>query len=148
MLANTDIDQLAQYVELERTPVIVVDRLDYLMPHEAFREAESIRQTLSRWRKHLSQMDIDGNGDLWSGSEEAREALWSRWRIFRHTQDPRRASRLHFANVSIFRAHRQVVVTFDWNLSDQQDPWRRGRLYLSRSPQGYRIVDAVLLPLS
>jgi len=147
VLANADIDRLAEHVELERTPVIVVDRIDYVMPHEAFQEVELIRQALSGWRRNLSRMNFKGLTGLWAGSEGARTQLWFRWLAFRQSHDPQRRGRLHFTNVNIFRSHQQVVVTFDWNISTRSDPWYRARLYLSPSPQGYRVIDAVGLPV-
>ncbi|MGB5985076.1 MAG: L,D-transpeptidase, partial [Desulfobacterales bacterium] len=88
VLANPDIDQLAQLIELERTPVIVVDRLDYVLPHQAFVEAEMIRQSLSRWRRNLSQMDYEANVGLWAGSQDLWSELWQRWQDYRQAHDP------------------------------------------------------------
>ena len=54
-LDNPEIDRLSEFIRLNRTPIIVVEKLSYTKADSAAREKESIFDFLSAWTSSLAQ---------------------------------------------------------------------------------------------
>lgn len=145
-LNNVDIDRLAKYITLNRTPIIVVDTLSYLPVASAQQSGRSALDFLSRWaasiekgtyHDYLKHYDADYVPDI---------AWWPDWsNIRKKTADTDRAvslelkNRMVFKNDDIFVALVDQVVT----LSGKSAYAGTRKLFFVEKNDRYRIVGDV-----
>src|SRR5262249_52265638 len=83
VVRNKVIEQLAPYIDLKRTPIVIADSIDYL-DEPAWRELrQSLREWLEGWRKSWGTKNLDDYMAQYSDrfrSNHMDKAAWRRYK--------------------------------------------------------------------
>jgi murein L,D-transpeptidase YafK len=143
VLRNDHIDQVSQYVDLYRTPIIIVGRLTWWTEQKARITAEKILTAVDRWHDALMQGSyIDFS--RWYSTESRPEMKW--WQQWCHQRKFRSLQMMRPDGVirqrALFRSSDAFVMTFDHflQISSQQVRVGTRKLYLKLEKGRVRII--------
>ena len=143
VLKNRNIDALAGYILLNRTPIIVVERLSYASIDSMIVAEKAIRRFLKDWNetlqtgtyhRYLMSYDPDYFPDI---------AWWPDWnRLNKINKASDTVLSIALDHISIFRHEGVFVVLFDQNISSSNGAKAIGtrKLFLKDTGKGLRIV--------
>jgi len=143
VLENDDIDKLAKYITLNRTPVIIVDKLNYTLADSVIKEKNSVLGFLSKWNDalvkgtyhdYLKFYDSEYVPDIswWSDWNKTRKRL--KQRHIYYSVDPKK--------ISILKHHEAYTVLFDQIVQSSGKDVYTGirKLFLTDVGAGFRIT--------
>jgi murein L,D-transpeptidase YafK len=113
-LENPNIDKLKKYIQLNRTPIIIVDKLSYV-PVDAVAEAKkSILRFVSRWNNALSNGSYHDYLNFYDPDNLPDISWWSEWHKMRESFHVSNQSLIaEPKRISIYRHNGIYVVLFD-----------------------------------
>jgi murein L,D-transpeptidase YafK len=79
-LVNPDIDDLANFIRIDDTPVIVSERIEMLAPSEMEKEREEVIRIIETWRTSWEKKDIDRYMSLYSPDFTSSGKNWQQWK--------------------------------------------------------------------
>ena len=79
-LENPDIDDLANFIHLEDTPVIVSEKIEMLDPSEMEKERDEVVRIIETWRTSWERKDVDKYMALYSPDFSASGKNWQQWK--------------------------------------------------------------------
>ncbi len=122
---NEDVLAIAGHINLLKTPIVIVERLDYISEKTMERERREVLEFLRRWKEGLT-------------GEEASVAGCCR------------GSRIDLENAKILRHGDTVTVSFEEEAKDRRGSWVPGvgRLYLRKEAGSYKVAARRWTPLS
>ena len=145
-LNNSDIDKLAKYITLNRTPIIVVDELSYTSAPSADRAQKSILDFIGRWRnsfeqgtyhEYLIHYDADYVPDI---------AWWPDWnKIKKTTQQSYPPFSVELEKVMVLKHKDVYVALFDQFVRTADKKLYAGtrKLFLKNQNSSYKIIGDV-----
>jgi len=80
-LVNPDIDDLANFIRIEDTPVIVSENIEMLDPSEMEKERDEVLRVIETWRTSWERKDIDKYISLYSTDFTASGKNWQQWKV-------------------------------------------------------------------
>ena len=118
VLANPDLDSVAQYVQVGLTPVIIADEIEWVDAASVEAERKSLGAELEQWRNDWQSRDTEKYlahySSRFSAGGKQDLAAWSKHK--RSVNAARSWIKLGVSRVAMFRYPRErdfVVVTFD-----------------------------------
>lgn len=143
VLQNDHIDQVAKYVELNQTPIIIVGRLTWWTERKAQRAAWKILEAVEQWRTALMNGSYIEYSRWYATDSRPGMRWWQQW-------CRQRRSRAGIAmrpdsiirKRSLYRSNDAFVMTFDHVLAIQSQQVRVGvrKLYLKLENGCVRII--------
>ena len=79
-LENPDIDDLANFIRIEDTPVIVSEKIEMLDPSEMEKERDEVLRVIEAWRASWERKNIDKYMSLYSTDFTASGKNWQQWK--------------------------------------------------------------------
>jgi murein L,D-transpeptidase YafK len=79
-LENPDIDDLANFIHLEDTPVIVSEKIEMVDPSEMEKERDEVVRIIETWRTSWERKDVDKYMALFSPDFTASGKNWQQWK--------------------------------------------------------------------
>ena len=79
-LENPDIDDLANFIRIEDTPVIVSEKIEMLDPSEMEKERDEVVRIIETWRTSWERKDVDKYMALYSPDFTASGKNWQQWK--------------------------------------------------------------------
>jgi murein L,D-transpeptidase YafK len=79
-LENSDIDDLANFIRIEDTPVIVSEKIEMVDPSEMEKELDDVLRVIETWRTSWKRKDIDRYMSLYSPDFTASGKNWQQWK--------------------------------------------------------------------
>lgn len=79
-LENADIDDLAGFIRLEDTPVIVSEKIEMVEPSELEKQLVEVLRVIETWRSSWEREDIDKYMSLYSPDFTASGKNWQQWK--------------------------------------------------------------------
>jgi murein L,D-transpeptidase YafK len=79
-LENPDIDELAQFIRIEETPVIVSEKIEMVDPSEMEKELDEVLRVIETWRSSWERKDIDKYMSVYSPDFTASGKNWQQWK--------------------------------------------------------------------
>jgi murein L,D-transpeptidase YafK len=143
VLANNDIDKLAKYITLNRTPVVIVDQLTYASADSVIIEKKSVLDFLSKWNEALVKGTYHDYLKFYDPEYVPDISWWSDWNQTRKRLKQRNISySVHPQRVSILKHHEVFTVLFDQVVqSSGQDIYTGTRkFFLTDGGAGFRIA--------
>jgi len=144
-LANADIAELAKYVQVGSTPVIIGDQIEWATPAAVEKERETFFRQLEDWRRDWESLDAKRYLSHYAQgfrSGGMNLAAWSARK--RRTNADKRWIRVTLKNVSVFRSPGKeplMVVSFDQDYhSSNLEARTRKRQYWAMEDGRWRIV--------
>jgi hypothetical protein len=133
---------LCSYIELKRTPIVVVNQVDYLPEAEWLSEQGKLKAWLEGWRTAWSSKDLDGYMALYSDQFRANNMSKSQWRRYKQTLANRYSFiDINLKDVQIFVQGPKIVVRFlQMYKSDQKNDVGDKILYALRVKDKLQII--------
>jgi murein L,D-transpeptidase YafK len=79
-LENPDIDDLANFIRIEDTPVIVSERIEMVDPSEMEKKREEVVRIIETWRTSWERKDVDKYMSLYGPDFTASGKNWQQWK--------------------------------------------------------------------
>lgn len=134
VLANNDIDRLAKYIDLNRTPIIIVDKLSFASEDSDNRIKDSILKLISQWKDALENGTYHEYLNSYSHEYVPDISWWSDWAVIKKGfQASHLELSVELKNNSIFRHNGIYMILFDQIVSSSGINLSVGRkkLYIS-----------------
>jgi murein L,D-transpeptidase YafK len=143
VLQNEHIDQVAQYVELRRTPIIIVGRLTWWTEQNAQITARKILSAVEKWQTAMMQGSYIEFSRWYTNDSRPGMRWWQQWCRQRksHAGIAMRPVSI-MRKRSLYRSNDAFVMTFDHLLAHQSQEVRVGlrKLYLNLDNGRVRIL--------
>jgi murein L,D-transpeptidase YafK len=143
VLENSNIDKLAKYITLNRTPLIIVDRLVYASADSLIAEKKSILAFLSKWSEALVKGTYHEYLKYYDPEYVPDISWWSDWNQLRKRLTQRNISySVDPQTVSILKHHQVYTILFDQVVQSSGKNVYTGtrKLFLSNGGAGFRIT--------
>jgi murein L,D-transpeptidase YafK len=145
VLANSDLDSVAQFVQVGLTPVIIADEIDWSEPGAVEADRSALAAALEQWRADWQSRDSEKYLAHYSPKFSAGKqdlAAWSAHK--RKVNAGKKWIEVRLTRVSMFRYPREkdfVLVTFDQDYrSDRLSNQMRKRQYWMKEGARWKIV--------
>jgi murein L,D-transpeptidase YafK len=79
-MENADIDDLAKFIRIEDTPVIVSEKIEMVDPSEMEKQLDEVLRVIETWRISWERKDIDKYMSLYSPDFTASGKNWPQWK--------------------------------------------------------------------
>lgn len=143
VLANNDIDRLAKYIDLNSTPIIIVDRLSLVPVDYNKKIKDSILQLISQWEDALENGTYHEYLNSYSYEYVPDISWWSDWTLIKKSfQASHLELSVELKKNSIFRHNGIYMILFDQVVSSSGRNLLVGRkkLYISDRQGQFKIV--------
>ena len=142
-LQNSDLEAVERYISLNRTPIVIVDTLNF----EAFEPKKvlqtAVLQVVDQWVQAVDQGTYHDYVRLYDPDYVPEIAWWSEWYKIRSRLEKADAPpKIEARNISIYKHKAVVVVLFDQYLQFTDRNIRVGtkKLFLSENGDSLRII--------
>ncbi len=143
VLANNDIDRLAKYIDLNSTPIIIVDRLSLVPVDYNKKIKDSILKLISQWEDALENGTYHEYLNSYSYEYVPDISWWSDWTVIKKSfQASHMELSVELKKNSIFRHNGIYMILFDQVVSSSGRNLLVGRkkLYISDRQGQFKIV--------
>ena len=142
VLENRDIEDLASYIRLRETPVIINAKMD-LVPYKRLREESlNLEKLIETWARAWEKKDIDQYINTYSQQFSARGMNCDHWKAYK-TRLAKKYGKIEvdIDNIQLFKANGNVLAKFDQTYRTAGFESRgEKRLYLAKNSDRWRIV--------
>lgn len=143
VLDNTDIENIKSYIELNRTPMIIVEKISFEARDD--KEKEAVIDVVSRYVRSIESGSYQDYVLVFSSKYVPDISWWTSWYEIRDTvKHNKRQIDIGIDNLSIFKHSRYYVALFDMILNvSGQKIWAGARkLFLAKNSEQLKIVGA------
>jgi len=143
VLNNDDLDVLARYIQLNRTPIVVVKKMNLVSPPVQLLTKKNLGDFLSDWKMALVNGDLDKFTACYSQPHGDPDVIRKAWD---HIQTARQRSQIplnvNFENMALLRANSDVVVLFDqvMHIDRRVTPVGTKKLFLEKQGKAWKIL--------
>jgi len=148
-LNNRDIEDLARFITLHETPIVISPKLRMMDLRTLKEEAEFFERLITRWRQDWEEKDIRGYMSHYSRSFHSGWKGWYQWKEYKE-RVARKYARISVAidNLWILRNDGIVVASFDQYYSGGTfKSYGRKKLYFQKNSLEWKIVSEDFRPL-
>ena len=140
-LENADIDDLANFIRIEDTPVIVSEKIEMVDPSERERERDELIRVIETWRSSWERKEVDRYMALYSPDFTASGKNWHQWKEHKaRLAKQYNKIKVDVQNLGILQNDGLVLASFVQKYSNQHfNSTGRKTLYLKHSSR-WRIV--------
>lgn len=149
VVRNKVIEHLRQYIELKRTPIVIVNQVDYLSEADWIKLQGEMKAWLEKWRQAWMGKDLDVYMSIYADVFSANGMSKKQWRSYKKNL----ANQYEFINVDIkdvqiFNHGRKIVLRFLQSYkSNYKKDFGAKILYAWRRDDRYEIVGENWFPL-
>ena len=149
-LDNHDIDDLASFIALNDTPVIISDRIKMIAPEEAEERARELEGVVERWRKAWEEKKIDDYMSFYNARFSSDGKNRWQWRDYKSRLAKKYTQiKVEIKNLRLLKNDGVVLADFDQvYTSDRFTSIGRKRLYLQQNSKDWKITKEVFVPAS
>jgi murein L,D-transpeptidase YafK len=150
VLNNDDLNVLARHIKLNRTPIVVVKKINLVSPPAQLPTKKGIADFLGAWKEALVNGDLDKFIACYSephGDPDVIEKAWNHIQTARQrTQVP---LNVNFENMSLLKGNSDIVVLFDqvMHLDRRVTPVGTKKLFLEKQDKAWKILQEEYQPL-
>jgi len=142
VLDNQNIDQLADYIKLHDTPVIISSRIEMVPPEELKKEKKELEIIIEEWRKAWESKEIERYMSFYSRQFTAQGKDWEMWRRYKsRLADQYKKIRVEINNLQLLRNDHLILARF--NQQYKTEVFNSGgekRLFLRKNSDEWKIV--------
>jgi ketosteroid isomerase-like protein len=146
---NDDLKRLAQYIRLNRTPIIVKQKLDMVPAERRVADKKGLASFLEDWETAFVTGDRAKYSTCYSEPSGDLDALWRVWDRIRTTwQRAQIPFDMELRNLTLLRGNPCAVVLFDQviHLDRQVSTVGTKKLFLEKNGKTWKIVGEVCQP--
>lgn len=140
--ANEDILELAEYIKLQSTPMVIVDRIDY----DILEHIKSIRHEIYRlietWQASWEKKDIDSYTNTYSKSFRSNGMDWMGWKKYKERLNSRYENiKVSLSDIKILSHDNHMIVSFVQHYkNNKMTSFGVKRLYLANEGGSWKIM--------
>jgi murein L,D-transpeptidase YafK len=143
-LENSDIDDLANFIRIEDTPVIVSERIEMVDLAEVEKERDEVVRIIEAWRMSWEKKDVDKYMSLYSLDFTSSGKNWQQWKEHKaRLANQYKRIKVEVQNLRIVQNDSLVLATFSQKYGNEYfSSSGRKTLYLKHSSR-LRIIGEV-----
>lgn len=140
VLQNSDIDALAEYITLNRTPIVIVQNLSYGSDHSRTTVERAGNSLVKDWNRALQEETYHRFLDFYASEYLPDISWWPVWSKLRNDGD--NSISIGYGDPSIYRHKDLNVALFDQTVFSEtgQIPVGKRKLFFKKIENRYRIV--------
>jgi len=149
VMDNGDLEALVPYILLNRTPIIIKQKLHMVRPESQRTDQESFTEFLETWKTAFITGDRTKYNACYGESSENIDALWEVWDRFRTAwQRAQIPFGMTLGNVTLLRGNPCVVALFDQVMYLDRHVTTAGtkKFFLEKNSNTWKIVGEVYQP--
>lgn len=148
VVRNKVINELAQYIELKKTPIVVVNQVTYLNEAQWSEQKRIFSQWLEDWRQTWMGKDFEKYMAQYSEKFRGNGMNKSQWRRYKQSLGERyKFIDVALKDVQIFNHGSKIVLRFLQNYkSDMKEDFGSKILYALKSGDKYEIIGETWQP--
>jgi len=143
IVKNEDFLDLSKYLELNRTPVIIVDEIQYRKIEYINSDKKEILDFFDKWEKSWETKNIDEYISLYSQKFRFRHMNIHRFKTYKKWMFNRyNWIELNISHLQIFRNEKYILINFIQEFStDSFSDLGVKQLYVTRENNSYKIIN-------
>jgi murein L,D-transpeptidase YafK len=149
VMNNDNLETLARYIQLNRTPIIVKQKLEMVPTEHQVADKESLISFLEDWEKAFETGDRAKYGLFYSEPPGDLDTLWTTWDRIRSTWERGQIPfDMSLKNLALLRGNPCAVALFDQviHLGRQVGTVGTKKLFLEKNGKTWKIVGEVYQP--
>ncbi len=148
VLTNEEFNDIVQYVDVGRTPVIISDHVKWISSQQWLKENVEIQAALETWRQRWESSDLEGYLDFYASDFWSRDHNEQSWAAYKkQVFSGKTYQKIEFSDLSLFsypagdRQRPMVVANFTQHYrSNNFNGDMRKRLYLVKEGEDWKIL--------
>ncbi|MGE0526752.1 MAG: murein L,D-transpeptidase family protein [Bdellovibrionales bacterium] len=142
VVRNKVIEELSRYIDLKRTPMVIVDHVNYLPPDEWKNSKTQLANWLESWRKSWSNKDLEAYMAQYSDRFRGNGMNKKQWRRYKETLNARYDFiEVQLKDIQIYSQGTKTVFRFlQAYKSDRKEDYGAKTLYTLHNGTSYEIV--------
>lgn len=140
--ANEDIVELADYIKLQTTPLVIVKKIDNDSLENISNIRREILQFIRQWQTSWENKDIESYMDAYSKTFRSSGMDFQKWKAYKENLNRQYSTiQVSVSDMKILRHRDHIVVSFVQHYkSNQEKSVGIKRLYLSHEENGWKII--------
>ena len=111
--ANEDILELAEYIKLQTTPMIIVDKIEYDSDENIANTRREIERLIEKWQTGWQKKDINRYMDTYSKNFRTNGMDFERWRKYKESLNRQyKYINVSLSDIKILRHNNHMVISF------------------------------------
>ena len=149
VVRNKALEELAQFIELKQTPIVVVNQAEYLSERDWLLAQHKTRNWLDDWRSSWGNGNLDQYMEQYADGFHSRGMNKAQWREHKKgLYEKYRSIEIDLKDVQIFTEGQKVVIRFLQSYkSDRKTEFGTKILYALRVEDKYKIVSEDWAPV-
>jgi len=142
VLENENIEELASYIRLHETPVIISPYIDRVPYKSQKQESETLQKFIETWGRAWKNKDIDQYMGLYSPRFMAQGMGWGAWKAYK-SRLAKKYKKIHveIENLQLYKAKDTVFASFNQTYRTAAFESRgQKRLYLTKNSNQWKII--------
>ena len=141
-LVDRDIKELASFVTLYNTPVIIISSLEMATKEELEEKAEDISNIIEGWRESWQNKDVDRYMSFYSRSFSSGNKNWKQWKDYKTRLTKKyKEIRVEIDDLSILINNNVVLASFRQNYKTPVfESSGLKRLYITKNSEEWKII--------
>jgi len=141
-LENKDIEELATYVSLFNTPVIISSSIEMSSQEELETKAKDISDIIEGWRDSWQNKDVDRYMSFYSSSFKSGGKTWDQWKDYKkQVANKYKDIRVKVNDLGILMNNNMVIASFKqiYRTSSFESSGTK-RLYIAKNSDEWKII--------
>ncbi len=143
VMNNNDIRAVSKYIKLNRTPIIIEDKIDWIPIDQVSEEKEGLLTFLNEWKHAFEQKNQGLYLACYKDEATVNAPLWHTWELLhKKWKDDITDFDLNIKDVFLFRQGDTVIALFDEVVTFPGNPMIAGtkKLYLTKNDNHWKII--------
>lgn len=139
---NEDVLEIARYIKLETTPLIIVDKIEFIPLEIVKEEDQKVREFLKKWRESWENKNLDEYMGSYSNTFRSRGMDWNAWKEYKASLNRINSKRkVSISGIKILRHADNIIASFiQQYIGEGANYTDIKRLYLENAEDGIKII--------
>lgn len=139
---NEDVLELARYIKLETTPLVIVDKIEFVPLEVVKEEDQEAREFLKKWHKSWEGKNLDEYMSFYSSDFKSRGMDLKAWKKYKASLNQINSERkVSIRGVKILRHADNIIASFIQHyIGEGTNDTGIKRLYLEDTEDGLKII--------
>jgi murein L,D-transpeptidase YafK len=142
---NPNIDDLASYIKLDETPVIISQQIRMVEYEDVKKEAQELRQIIENWGTAWAGKEIDRYMSFYTSRFVSGAKNWNQYRAYKaRLAKNYKNIEVNINNLRLVKTDGLVVATFDQDyITERLRSYGKKKLYLQQNSKQWKITREV-----
>ena len=143
VIRNRDIIEISQYINLQRTPIIIEDSVNMVSREERQKQRQRIYDFIAEWKNAWQKKDMENYMKAYSKENfRSRRMNWEKWKAYKAFLNKKYETiRVDFSRPMILKHNNEYIVrVLQRYESDKHLDFGEKTLYLKDEKEGLKII--------